>query len=225
MGSERRADFGYIVSSLRSEATSSDVLDRLLTLTIETLACDRATATLTLQRPGEQTSLATDADVLVLADPRRLDLPGPSADVVAGQAPVLVADLRCDDRWRSWAAAAVRSGLRSMLCVPLTCSGARLGSVTAYDANVGHFTVPDVGTARFMAGVAASAVASARDHDDLWRVIDARHTLGYAQGIVMQRDGLDAARAIMVLQDRSDRLRLTLQVVAERLVRRRAAVD
>jgi GAF domain-containing protein len=213
------------MGALRAEATSCDVLDRLLTLTTETFECDHATATLTVQRPGAQTTLATDADLLVLADLQLLQGAGPAVDAVAGQSSALVLDLRSEDRWPSWAAAATRAGLRSLICVPLTCTGARLGTLTAYDTRRGHFTAGDVATAGFMARFAAAAVAAARDHEDLWRVIDARRTIACAQGILMQRDGLDPDRAIVLLRDRSARQRLTLQVVAERLVRAPASLE
>jgi GAF domain-containing protein len=219
VSSDRWVDFGHIVGSLAAEATPSDVLDRLLALTTESLGCDHAGATLTVHRPGEQTTMATDSDLLSLADLQLLGGAGPTIDVAATARPhVLMTDVRVDDRWPAWSAAAARAGLRSVLCVPLPDDGTCLGTLTAYDSAVGHFTHDDVGTARFLARFAATAVTAARDHERLWRLVDARRTIRQAQGILMQREGLDPEHAFVALQRDSDRQRLPLQAIAERLV-------
>lgn len=185
MSGAQRPDLGRIIGSLRAEATSTDVLDRLLAVTTEVLACGHAAALVTRPRPGEQPILATDSSLALLADDRLLGSSGPTPAVVTGTLPhVLVPDVRADASWPSWSAAAARAGVRSLLCLPLTSEGTCLGTVTAYDARVGHFTADDVATARLMARHAAAAVVAARDHEDLWRVIAARRTLGYAQGIL-----------------------------------------
>jgi GAF domain-containing protein len=219
-------DFGHIVVSLRSEATPSDVLDRLLALTTESLGCDHAGATLTVHEPGEQTTMATDSDLLSLADLQLLGGAGPAVDVAAVARPhVLMTDVQVDDRWPSWSAAAARAGVRSMLCVPLPDEGTCLGTLTAYDTTVGHFTRDDVGTARFLARFAATAVTSARDHERLWQMVEARRTIRQAQGILMQRDGLDSEHAFVALQRDSDLQRLPLQAIAERVVGARVLAD
>ena len=156
---------------------------------------------------------------------------GPAVDVASAVWPhVVVPDLWSDSRWPLWSAAAARAGAaragaRSLLCVPLTSDGACVGTLTAYDARAGHFTSYDVVTLRLLGGAAGSAIAAARDHDDLWRVIDARRTLGYAQGILMQRESLDSGPAFVALQRRSDQQHLTLDATVQLLVGPRAPLD
>jgi GAF domain-containing protein len=223
---DRWVDFGHIVGSLRAEATPSDVLDRLLALTTEALGCDHAGATLTVCRPGEQTTMATDSDLLSLADLQLLGGAGPAIEVAAAGRPhVLLPDVRVDDRWPSWSAAAARAGLRSVLCVALLDEGTCLGTLTAYDTTVGHFTREDVGTTRVLARFAATAVAAARDHESLWQMVEGGRTINQAKGILMQRDGLDSEHAFVALQRDSDRQRLPLQAIAERLVGGRVHAD
>jgi GAF domain-containing protein len=222
----RWLDFGHILGSLRAEATPTDVLDRLLVLTTEALGCDHAGATLTVHRPGVQTTMATDSDLLSLADLQLLGGAGPAVDVATSARPhVLSTDVRRDDRWPSWSAAADRAGVRSVLCVPLPDDGTLLGTLTAYDSTVGHFTHDDVGTAGFLASFAVTAVTAARDHENLWQLVEAARTINQATGILMQRDGLDSQRAFAALQRDSDQQRLPLGVFAERVVLGRVLAD
>jgi GAF domain-containing protein len=226
MSGGRRVDVARLVAALRSEATSCDVVDRLLTGTTEALECGDAAVTLTVLRPGDHATVATDPGLVRLADLQAHRSLGPAFEVASAIRPhALVTDVGTDNRWPQWAAAAARSGARSLLCVPLTCGDLRLGTVTAYDARVGHFTAYDVATLRLLAGVAGSAIASAQDHDDLWQVIDARRTVGYAQGILMERESLDSGRALAALRLRCDQQRLTLDAVAHLLVGARGPLD
>ena len=61
-------------------------------------------------------------------------------------------------------------------------------------------------------------MSSARGNENLWKAIDARNLIGQAQGILMERFGVDAEQAFGVLRRYSQDNNLRLAVVAERLI-------
>ena len=60
-------------------------------------------------------------------------------------------------------------------------------------------------------------MAYTRTQQDLWRTIDSRNLIGQAQGILMQRYDLTAAKAFAVLRRYSQHHNIKLVVLAEQL--------
>ena len=65
---------------------------------------------------------------------------------------------------------------------------------------------------------AAVAMDTARDTEHLWKAIDARNLVGQAQGMLMERFGVDAEQAFAVLRRYSQDNNVKLHVVAQRLI-------
>lgn len=79
-------------------------------------------------------------------------------------------------------------------------------------------SVEDREVAHTLARHAAVALASAQDTASVWRAIDARRTMGQAQGILMERLSIDADLAFAVLRTYSQDNNVKLHTAAERLV-------
>ena len=62
------------------------------------------------------------------------------------------------------------------------------------------------------------ALATARNEDSLRQAIDARHVIGQAQGILMERFDLNADQAFSVLRRYSQDRNLKLRAVAEEMI-------
>ena len=97
-------------------------------------------------------------------------------------------------------------------------SATTIGSLNLYDEEPNHFSVEDQQVAHILARHAAVALDSAKDTANLWRAIDARKTIGQAQGILMERFSIDADRAFAVLRRYSQDNNIKLHAVAERLI-------
>ena len=76
----------------------------------------------------------------------------------------------------------------------------------------------DVELAEIYAMHAAVALDAARLVEGLQRAVRSRHLIGMAQGMIMQRYGIDMARAFAVLQRWSSHRNLPLREVAEAIV-------
>jgi GAF domain-containing protein len=101
-----------------------------------------------------------------------------------------------DPRWPRWSAAAEAVGVRSLLSAQLLDRGESFGAITLYSEDTEEFCDDDaVGLALLWVAHSAVALSSARRVEGLERAISARHTIGVAQGILMQRLGLDQQAA------------------------------
>lgn len=127
-------------------------------------------------------------------------------------------DLATDGRWPTWSAAVARIGVASALSVRLRTLGEVVGTLDLYSRRPGAFDVEDASVAAIFADHAAVALAAAHSEIGLRRAIDARHVIGQAQGMLMQRFGIDADRAFAILRRYSQHQNVRLRVVAERLV-------
>jgi AmiR/NasT family two-component response regulator len=108
-----------------------------------------------------------------------------------------------------------------VLGVRLRTSESVIGSLNFYDPAPHHFSVSDRQVAHILARHAAIALDTARETENLWKAIDARKVIGQAQGILMERFGLDADRAFRVLSRYSQDNNIKLHRVAEQLVETR----
>lgn len=94
----------------------------------------------------------------------------------------------------------------------------RLGSVNLYWSTRREFDRDDVAFAHVFARHAAVAIAGAVDEANLNVALDGRKRIGQAQGILMERYGLDETRAFEVLRRYSQNHNLKLRHVAESVV-------
>lgn len=96
----------------------------------------------------------------------------------------------------------------------LYTSANTIGSLNPYDEQPQHFTLPDRQVAHVLAQHSARTLDSKQDSDNLWRSIDARQTIGQAQGLLMERYELAADHAFAVLCRYSENHHMRLHDVA-----------
>ena len=132
---------------------------------------------------------------------------------------LLSQDLSDDRRWPDWACRAIDIGIHSVLAVELTSpDGRRLGSLNLYWGHARSFTADDIAFAHIFARHAALALAKSLQEAGLNLALDGRKLIGQAQGILMERYGLDETRAFEVLRRYSQDHNIKLRRVAEILV-------
>lgn len=142
---------------------------------------------------------------------------GPSLDAATGTGTVL-ADTTRTTPWSRWAPAAAHAGAGGALAVPLVPGGAP-GVLTLYTAAPARVGADQVQAAESAA--ALLALAHARRTAQLHEALTTRTVIGQAQGLLMERLGVDADGAFAILRRLSSGAHRRLSQVAADLVQNR----
>lgn len=130
-------------------------------------------------------------------------------------------DVRADVRWPRWGPRVAALGWLSVLSAPLIAPQGGLGTLNLYSRRPDAFDAAHGDAARVFARSAATALGYAFEVAGLRKAIDARHHVGLAQGILMERYGVDADSAFEVLRRYSQDNNVKLRLVADHIVRTR----
>lgn len=210
--------FATIARLLEAEEDTQATLEQITALATRTVGCDHASITLLHGRREVETAAASH-EVVRKADGLQYDLgEGPCLQAIWSHDTFVVEDMERDPRWPRWGPTAAELGLRSMLAVRLFTSGTTHGALNLYATEPRKFDADDVALAHVYATHASVALAAARHEDHLRRAIDARHLIGQAQGILMERFDIDADRAFAVLRRYSQDCNIKLRTIAEQVV-------
>jgi transcriptional regulator with GAF, ATPase, and Fis domain len=144
---------------------------------------------------------------------------GPCLDLMWDLPRLRVPNIATEQRWPAWAAAmAEHSGFQSMLVLCLFTTQDRLGTLNLYASRVDAFDQADVDHGEALAAHIAVAVRSAKEIAGLNVALDGRTVVGQAQGMLMERYGLDATGAFAVLTRVSSHSNRKLRDIARELV-------
>ena len=144
---------------------------------------------------------------------------GPCIDAIREQEAVHAPDLAHDTRWPQWAAPVVSEfGVRSMLSLQMFVHEHGVGALTVYGSEPNAFTTTDIIESGLFAAHTAVVIAAMQKVDQLERGLGTRTVIGQAEGIVMERYGLDGAQAFGLLARISQDTNVKLRVVAEQIV-------
>jgi GAF domain-containing protein len=218
------ADFADMSLTLLEEPDVAETLDQIVEYARDCLACDYAG--IHIVRSGEiETAAATD-EVIRQADKAQAELgEGPCLQAVWDKTTFVVDDTSTDSRWPSFAPIAHQLGLHSILSIRLHTTAQTLGALNFYCTEARKFDDDDVSLAHVFAQHASVALAVAKREEGLRLAIDARHLIGQAQGILMERYGLSADKAFAVLRRYSQDNNVKLRIVAERIIETRRLPD
>jgi GAF domain-containing protein len=207
--------------ALRSEHNVAATLHRVVELAPSAVpGCEHVSVTL----PGPGTGAATGWL------PRSLDGiqcaagSGPALDALAGPALVVSADLAAEDRWPEFAAGAIRSGMRSVLCCRLALGPTALGSLNFYAAAPAAFGPEFVAVAAAYAGRVTAALARAAEDEQvaqLRQAVSSDRIVGTAVGLLMVTRRLSEAEAYDLLRVAGQESNRGLREVAADVVARR----
>jgi GAF domain-containing protein len=136
-----------------------------------------------------------------------------------------VPDTSAELRYPDWAPKVAALGLRSVLSVRLATTGSTLGVLQLFNTEPYAFETDDDAVAHILARHASVALANARQEATLRQAIDARKLVGQAQGILMERFGIDSDQAFAVLRRYSQDHNIKLRDVAQRLIKTRRLPD
>jgi uncharacterized protein YigA (DUF484 family) len=221
---------------LLEEASLEQLLDQVLDLTSRALGAPAAATVTVTEDDGRHVTVArTDRDAEAV-DALQYELSeGPCVDALSTGEEHYAADLAQDDRWPAIAERAGGLGFRSVLAIPLVIEGRCIGALNLFGAEVEGLTDVDRDLARRIAAPTATTLANARAYrrvsrltEQLQEALDSRAVIERAKGVVMVREGCDAAEAFRLLrrasQDHNRKLRDVARALVE-AVERQATTD
>lgn len=150
---------------------------------------------------------------------------GPCVEAFATNEIVVVEDLRTDGRWQDYRERATRLGLRSVVGVPLNAWGQTIGVLNVYRGEPTAWSVTDLEACELLAAMAAGYILNASQmqaqhelSEHLQAALASRGIIERAKGIIMGREGVEAATAFETLRQASMKRNEKLRDVARRIV-------
>lgn len=210
------ADLAQALQSVHDTAPTADaVIDRALEL-----VHDADWVSLTVRRRGSYDTLASTAPEAQQADELQYALgEGPCVDASHAAEWCRSGSVARDARWPRWGPRAAELGIRSLLSVQLSTEDSAIGALNVYSRREGAFDDRDeVDFAVLYGAHAAIALTSAREISGLRSALQTRHSIGVAQGILMERYGLDLDTSFDLLRRYSSQLNVKLVDVATDIV-------
>lgn len=220
--------FAALAAQLQAELDEK-VTARTIVHNALTLLSDADEVSLTLRAGGgRHLTLASTGNIATRADALQYELgEGPCLEVAECVSWFRSGDVVSDARWPTWGPRAGELGLRAVLAVRLAAQdGSAEGALNFYRAEAGGFDDHEaVDLAQVYAVHAANALSSAHHVSGLQTALTSRHTIGLAQGILMERYRLDQQRSFELLRRTSSVHNIKLREVAAAVVETGALPD
>lgn len=196
-------------------------LEGILRVALQLTPCD--IASVSLRRQGDiETTAATDTIAEVAHNRQRELGEGPCLDVQWGDSGLnIVYDLADEDRWPQWSPVARELGLGSLLAVKLFTRDRTVGALDLYSSSARDYDEDDILSARMVAERVSASIGHAQEQETLWEAVDARHQIGQAQGILMERFQIGADTAFAVMRRYSQEKNKKVRDVAADIIEQR----
>jgi len=193
-------------------------LEALTATVVELGVADHAGVTERVGRGTFQTLAPTDELVIEL-DSLQYELDeGPCVQATYEGDTLHSDDVAADPRWPRWGPAAASRGVHSVTSVNLHVSDSAMGALNLYGSAAREWRSDDLELASIIGAHASIVLARHRSETHLWKAIEARHRIGQAQGILMERFQIDADKAFTVLRRLSQHHNMKLHLVAHQLI-------
>src|SRR5215472_14188742 len=140
--------------------------------------------------------------------------------VVREGRPIMIPNVVEEKQYR-YPELARKTGLASLLSVPMMTREKVIGTVNLYTRDIRQFTDDEVGFVKVVAGQAAIAIENARlmsETLEMKRTLEARKLIERAKGILQQKYGLTEEEAYLRLRNESRRLRRPMRDLAEAVI-------
>jgi GAF domain-containing protein len=211
--------FAELATALQSAPTLVQTAEQVVGFAVHQLDADCGGIVL-IHRGGRLETIAATDPLVQQIDALQDELQeGPCRDSSWHGEALFVADLRSDARWPRWASKVAELGITSLLAVQVrTHEGRTAGSINLYWLQPRVMRSDDAAFANIFARHAALALSASLEIAQLSVALDGRKLIGQAQGILMERHGLDEPHAFEVLRRYSQDHNLKLRKVAEYLV-------
>lgn len=166
-------------------------------------------------RGGRAAVVAATDTVVAALESRQVALAeGPTLTALKGDEMCFVADAGDEVRWPQWGETAQRYGVRSVLAATLAAGGERLGVLTFYAIGDAGLSEESVDSGLAYASLASVALVASRSATALDNAVEARHRIGIAQGILMNRYSISQEAAFELLRRYSNESNVKLRQIA-----------
>jgi GAF domain-containing protein len=223
----QRPDFSTLVASVARQLSAEDgvplTLQRAVDLAAQHLD-GQVYASVSLVRARRHVDTPASSDERATrADHLQYELAqGPCLDAIWEQDTFAIDDMTTEDRYPQWSRRVHEdTGIRSSLSLQLFTTATSLGALNLYSPHPAAFDDQGRAEALIFAAHAAIALQRAQTEEHLRSALLTRLVIGQAEGILMERFGLDATRAFETLQRVSQHSNVKLRDVAQRLVETR----
>lgn len=216
--------FARVARELRTEGDDvANTLEKAVALATDLILNANEAGVSLVQRKGRIDTRAATSDVVRRGDALQYELAeGPCLDAIWEQDTMISGDLASDERWPSWGPlVAVELGVHSMLALQLFTAEDTLGALNLYSYKPDAFSHDDELQGVALAAHVAVALAASQEIGQLRSALTHRVTIGRAEGILMERFGLDEDQSFAVLRRVSSHSNRKLFEVADELVRTR----
>ncbi|MDX6302859.1 MAG: hypothetical protein QOF53_4073 [Nocardioidaceae bacterium] len=142
---------------------------------------------------------------------------GPCVDVAWNTEVALVSDAATETRWPAWGRRVAELGMASVLAIRLAAGTEMVGSLALYSRAPDAFDASSISMAFSFGTHAAVALSARRQQTRFVNAVEARHTIGVAQGVLMSRYGLSLDRSFALLRRYSNVTNIKLRDVARQV--------
>lgn len=201
MGRQRVDDFARLSQALADAPNETSRLQVGVNAAVALVErCSHAGVTVK-EGGGLETRISSDETVRRANELQNELGEGPCLVVMRDQQTLISPDLAEEVRWPRWAAQ-VRAelGVGSMMSLLIFTDKAAFGALSLYARRGERFDADDVAVAVAVAAQLAFVMDSERQIDQLGIALHSRLIIGQAQGIVMERLGVNAAQAFDYLR-------------------------
>ncbi|MEX5272053.1 GAF and ANTAR domain-containing protein [Kocuria sabuli] len=204
---ELTAVFARIQNMLLSQEHATAAVHQLAQVAQDLIPSAAGAGVSLIGAHGSRTSAGATDHLVEAADALQYELgEGPCLSAWATEILQRINDTTDDDRWPQWSGAVARSGIRSMLSVPLVFQDRCLGTMKVY-ATVGDaFTGHEEQQLGLLAAVAATLLGAAQTREAPQRLsaalqagLEDRQTIDRAIGMLMEQRVTDPDDAHAVL--------------------------
>lgn len=180
-------------------------------------------AGITINRDGECHTLAATGEILSAVNALQNELgQGPCHSPDRDDEIVEISDLVGDERFSAWGGRVNGDfQLGSMISILVYTARGSYGTLSLYAATPHAFDADDLATAQALAGHLAVALAAGREIEGMGAALQSRTVIGQAEGILMERLGVDSDQALAYLKRISSHTNTKLVQVAGDIVRTR----
>ena len=140
--------------------------------------------------------------------------------VVRERAPIMIPNVLEEKQYR-YPELARKTGLASLLSVPMFTRDQVIGTINIYTREVHEFDSDEIGFVRLLAGQAAIAIENARlmsEALEAKRALETRKVVERAKGIMQVKYGVTEEDAYLKLRNESRRLRRPMRDLAEAII-------
>jgi len=214
---ELAEQFATFASQFHAQPTVERTIDVVAASARVALGCDDAGILLRVN--GKLTTASATSSRVEISDAVQIESgEGPCFAAAATPQIYLVEDTTASTPWPDWARVVSDLGIRSAVGVPLRTHDRNYGALNLYSDAPGTFGDDEVAIALIFARHASVALDHATKAHTLTQAIDARKVIGQAQGIVMERYGLDSDTAFDTLMRFSQDHNMKLRQLADHIV-------